>query len=103
MSMDENTRNPPRRYGVAEVTTLLCVEHEFVLHCLRAHWVLPAVPETVELDDADLARLRLILDLKEDFGVNDEAIPVILHLVDQLHGLRHRVRARKESSGDEGA
>ena len=67
-----------------------------MLHCLRAHWVLPAAPENAELDDVDLARLRLILDLKEDFGVNDEAIPVSLHLVDQLHAILHRARARGE-------
>jgi chaperone modulatory protein CbpM len=38
--------------------------------------------------DTDVARAHLIRDLKSDFGVNDEGIDVILHLVDQLHGLR---------------
>ena len=38
--------------------------------------------------DTDVARARLIRDLKGDFGVNDEGVDVILHLVDQLHGLR---------------
>jgi chaperone modulatory protein CbpM len=28
------------------------------------------------------------MDLKADFGVNDEGVDVILHLVDQLNGLR---------------
>ena len=38
--------------------------------------------------DADVARAHLIRDLKGDFGVNDEGVDVVLHLVDQLHGLR---------------
>ena len=38
--------------------------------------------------EIDLARTRLIQDLTRDFGVNDEGIPIILDLVDQLHGLR---------------
>jgi len=39
----------------------------------------------------------LIRDLKADFGVNDEGVDVILHLVDQLHGLR---RALEQLRGD---
>lgn len=39
----------------------------------------------------DLARAHLIHDL-EHLGVNDEGIPVILDLVDQLHGLRRTLR-----------
>jgi chaperone modulatory protein CbpM len=41
--------------------------------------------------DVDLARAQLIRDLGE-LGVNDEGIPVILDLVDQLHGLRRILR-----------
>jgi chaperone modulatory protein CbpM len=36
----------------------------------------------------DLARARLILDLRGAMGINDEGIDVILHLVDQIYGLR---------------
>lgn len=38
--------------------------------------------------EIDLARTRLIQDLTGDLGVNDEGIPIILGLIDQLHGLR---------------
>lgn len=38
--------------------------------------------------EIDLARTRLIQDLTGDLGVNDEGIPIILGLVDQLYGLR---------------
>ncbi|WP_200847424.1 chaperone modulator CbpM [Microbacterium sp. 18062] len=73
-----------RRYTIVEACEEAGVEQGFVVECLRAHWVVPAYPAEAELDELDLARLRLIATLKEDLGVNDEAVPVILHLVDQL-------------------
>lgn len=57
-------------------------------------WIAPV--ETAgarEYAEIDLARARLILDLRQDMGVNDPGVGVILHLVDQLHALR---RAMKE-------
>jgi chaperone modulatory protein CbpM len=42
--------------------------------------------------DADLARARLIQDLRGDLGVNDEGIGVVLNLLDQVHGLRGMLR-----------
>ena len=60
---------------------------------IEAEWLLPlAIGKTFQFSDADLARARLIQDLKIDFGVNDEGIAIILHLLDQLHGLRCLVR-----------
>jgi hypothetical protein len=79
-------------YVIGEVTEMLAVEKQFVVHCLRAHWITPASPENLELDEADIARLRLIWELKSGFGVNDEAIPVILHLLDQLHTLHGQLQ-----------
>jgi chaperone modulatory protein CbpM len=36
----------------------------------------------------DVARARLIGELQTNFGVNEEGVDIILHLLDQLHGLR---------------
>jgi chaperone modulatory protein CbpM len=74
-----------RRYTFVEACEAAGVQRGFVLRCLRARWVSPAFPEDPELDEQDLARLRLIATLQEDLGVNDEAVPVILHLLDQLY------------------
>jgi chaperone modulatory protein CbpM len=41
--------------------------------------------------DVDFARARLIRDLQV-LGVNNDSIPIVLGLVDQLHGLRHLLR-----------
>lgn len=56
---------------------------------LEQRWLIPEETSAgAEFSDADLARAHLIHDLKHDFGANDEGIDVILHLMDQLHGLR---------------
>ena len=44
------------------------------------------------LSEADEARCNLICDLKQDIGINDEGIDVILNLLDQIHGLRRALR-----------
>ena len=60
---------------------------------IEEEWLAPlSSGSTFQFSDADLARALLIRDLKVDFGVNDEGIAIILHLLDQLHGLRCLVR-----------
>lgn len=56
---------------------------------IEQEWLVPQ--ETTggaTFSDRDLARARLIQDLVGDFGVNSQGVDVILHLVDQMHGLR---------------
>jgi chaperone modulatory protein CbpM len=56
---------------------------------LEQRWLIPDQTSAgMNFSEMDIARAHLIRDLKTDFGVNDEGIDVILHLVDQLHGLR---------------
>ena len=56
---------------------------------LDQRWLIPdQASAEMTFSETDVARARLIRDLKSDFGVNDEGVDVILHLVDQLHGLR---------------
>ena len=59
---------------------------------IEAGWLLPRDSGGGgPFSEIDLARAQLIRDLAE-LGVNDEGIPIILDLVDQLHGLRHALR-----------
>ena len=44
-------------------------------------------------DDADIARVRLICDLCYDLEVGEDSVPIILSLIDQLHGTRRTLRA----------
>ena len=56
---------------------------------ISAGWLIPPEKQGESaFSEVDLARAQLIRDLREDLGVNDEGISVILHLLDQMHGLR---------------
>ncbi|GAB5467573.1 MAG: chaperone modulator CbpM [Rhodospirillales bacterium] len=66
--------------------------------CIEESWVSPARDEGGCLfDELDVARLQLISELIEDMAVNDEAIPIILSLVDQLHLLRRNLRGLEQA------
>lgn len=43
-------------------------------------------------EEIDVARVRLILDLRDDLQVNEEALPIVLSLLDQLYDMRRRMR-----------
>jgi chaperone modulatory protein CbpM len=65
------------------------LEHETLEAWIEERWLVPSkTDDEMVFSDADLARARLIQDLKDDLGVNDEGVGVILNLVDQVHGLR---------------
>jgi chaperone modulatory protein CbpM len=43
-------------------------------------------------DELDVARVRLVRDLREEVSLPAESLPVVLSLLDQLHGLRRQLR-----------
>jgi chaperone modulatory protein CbpM len=75
--------------SVEELCIRARIEQRSVEAWITAGWLIPprTDPEPM-FSDLDLARAQLIRDLREDLGVNDEGIAVILHLLDQMHGLR---------------
>jgi chaperone modulatory protein CbpM len=65
------------------------VEAQMLEFCIEQQWLIPTQTDAeLSFSDTDVARAHLIRDLKGVFGINDEGVDVILHLVDQLHGLR---------------
>lgn len=76
------------------------IETETLSAWVEASWL---IPRQEEFSEADVARAQLIRDLKDDLGVNDDGVEVILNLLDQIHGLRqslgelmHAVRGQPE-------
>lgn len=56
---------------------------------IEEEWLIPeAVDAELTFSEADIARVQLISDLTDELGVNSEGVGVILHLLDQMHGLR---------------
>jgi len=59
---------------------------------LEAGWLMPhRDDDAAHYSEIDVARAHLINDLKR-LGINDEGMPVVLDLIDQLHGLRRLLR-----------
>ncbi len=64
-------------------------------------WVLPARAQGVYVfEEVDVARVRLIVELKRDLAIDDTAMPVVLHLLDQLYALRRRIKALSAALDD---
>lgn len=60
---------------------------------MKAGWVRPAQTNHEPIfDDVDVARLRLICDLRKEMAVSNDAVPMVLSLLDQVHGLRRELR-----------
>ncbi len=56
-------------------------------------WVKPAIGESGPVfDELDVARIRLVCDLRKDMVLPTDAVPVVLSLLDQIHGLRRELR-----------
>jgi len=61
---------------------------------IEQRWILPVEEDgRFFFDEADVARVRLVAELHRDLGVNEEAMPVVLGLLDQVYGLRRTLNA----------
>jgi chaperone modulatory protein CbpM len=47
--------------------------------------------------EIDVARIRLIMDLRHDLEVEEQSLPVVLSLMDQLYDLRRRMSQLNEA------
>ena len=82
------------RSGLQVQTLELLIEQE---------WVVPAeTPSGPGFSDADVARAHLIRELSEKVGANDAGIDVILHLIDQMHGMRRAFEQLQSELRDKG-
>jgi chaperone modulatory protein CbpM len=62
-------------------------------HFLDAAWVRPARRDHEPVfSELDLARIRLILDLRTTLEVEERTLPLVLTLVDQLYTTRRHLR-----------
>lgn len=65
---------------------------------IEQEWLIPdRTPSGPTFTEVEVARARLIQDLTSDLGVNEQGVDVILHLMDQIHGLRRALREVRDS------
>ena len=76
-------------WTIQQVVAEMEVSEGEVTGWIEQRWVLP-IEEDGQLmfDEVDRARIQLIVELRRDLEVNEEAIPVVLRLLDQVYGLR---------------
>jgi chaperone modulatory protein CbpM len=60
-----------------------------------------ATPEEWMFADSAIARIHLIRDLRIDMAVDEEALPVVLSLVDQVHGMRRTLQALRRALAEQ--
>ena len=76
------------------LSELRTVERTEIMTWIEAEWVRPERDETgPQFEPIDLARLRLIKELREDLEIGPEAMPVVLSLVDEMYTLRRHLAA----------
>lgn len=79
---------------LSEVTVMLGrIERIELVSWIERGWIVPA-EETAEepvLSDLDVARATLICDLRRDLAVEEETVPLVLALLDQVYALRRRL------------
>ena len=55
-------------------------------------WIKPEDEAAQTYSEADLARAVLICNLEDELGFAEEDVPVLLNLIDQIHGLRAELK-----------
>jgi chaperone modulatory protein CbpM len=79
---------------IAAVGQLYGIEIRELEHWIAEAWVLPeAGAAGYVFHEVDVARVRLIVEMKRELALDEEAIPLVLRLLDQLYALRRRLKA----------
>lgn len=90
---------------LTEEETLAAVgrlDHARLTRFLRIEVIRPADSGgSVVYRRMDIARLELLCDLCDDFDMNDDALGIVMGLVDQLHGTRSDLVALMRALGEE--
>ena len=76
------------RSGIERGALQQWIDHEWIV----------AIPGE-RLSNADASRAYFVHELIDDFGVNEEGVSVVLHLVDQIHGLRLMLQSLRDLGG----
>jgi chaperone modulatory protein CbpM len=81
---------------LSEVVVLVGrIDRVELTHWVELGWVQPERPPGTEpvFSDLDVARVCLICDLRHDLAVEEETMPLVLSLLDQLYTMRRQMKA----------
>jgi chaperone modulatory protein CbpM len=71
------------------------VDRVELTHWVELGWVTPErhKPDEPAFSELDVARVCLICDLRHDLAVEEETMPLVLSLLDQVYTLRRQMNA----------
>lgn len=76
------------------------LDAEALQRWINQGWVLPNRDQTdVLFDPSDVARVRLICELHYDLSIEEDSMPVVLSLLDQLYATRRALGALMSAVG----
>ena len=81
---------------LSEVVTIVGrVDRVELTQWVELGWVTPEArdPQEPAFSDVDVARVCLICDLRHDLAVEEETMPLVLSLLDQIYTLRRQMNA----------
>lgn len=86
-------------YSETEVVEMIAgINGDKLTLWIERGWVRPVRRASrVVFREVDLARARLIHEICVDMSVSDENVPLVLSLLDQVHGLRRELRQLAEA------
>jgi chaperone modulatory protein CbpM len=63
-----------------------------LVHWVENRWVLPERQRDKWIfHEVDVARVELILEIRNEFGIDDDALALVLGLLDQVYNLRRQL------------
>lgn len=61
-------------------------------------WIAPIeTPDAMYFEEIDITRIRLVHQLQYEMDINDEAMDIILSLIDQMYGMQEALRLMQDA------
>jgi chaperone modulatory protein CbpM len=85
----------------ADIVTEFGIEQSELQLWVEKQWVLPLEQDgQFTFSEGDVARVQMIVDLRRDLAIDEEAMSVVLDLLDKLYGLRRQMRDLLSAVGE---
>jgi chaperone modulatory protein CbpM len=69
------------------------LDRQDLIRWVENRWVLPErCDQTWIFHEVDVARVELIVEIRREFAIDEEALPLVLGLLDQVYDLRRQLR-----------
>src|SRR5256885_721927 len=85
----------------ADIVSEFQLDHDELRLWVERQWVLPLEQDgQFTFSEGDVARVQMIVDLRRDLAIDEEAMTVVLDLLDKLYGLRRQMRDLLSAVGE---